>query len=116
MSFPVADSATVRRYVRGLIRGHARPLSGIVLWYILGAACGLAVPALLGNLVETIQDGHGASRLDITVAAIAGLLLLQGLLTRRAPGTCSPAVRMTSSRSPTRYGWPRPRLWRPASR
>jgi len=84
MSFPVADSATVRRYVWGLMREHAGPLGGIAAWYILGTACGLAVPALLGDLVETIQNGHGASRLDVTVAAIAGLLLLQGILSRTA--------------------------------
>jgi ABC-type multidrug transport system fused ATPase/permease subunit len=84
MSFPVADRAAVRRYVWDLMRDHARPLSGVAFWHILGTACGLAVPALLGDLVETIQNGHGASRLDITVAAIAGLVLLQGILTRTA--------------------------------
>lgn len=85
MSFPVADAATVRRYVRGLIRGEKALLGRTTFWFVLATACGLAVPALVGSVVDAVSRGAATTtRLDLTVAVIVCLLLLQGLLIRHA--------------------------------
>nr|CBL93714.1 ABC multidrug transporter [Streptomyces sp. L-49973] len=84
MSLPVADAQTVRRHVRGLVRSHTGLLTRTVLWFVLATACGLVVPALLGDLVEQVEKGITTTRVDVTVLVIAGLLLLQGVFTRTA--------------------------------
>jgi ABC-type multidrug transport system fused ATPase/permease subunit len=84
VSLPVADARTVRRHVGGLLRQHRSLLARTVLWFALATACGLAVPALIGDLVDGVGDGITATRVNITMAAIAGFLLLQCLLTRMA--------------------------------
>ncbi|MFD4242399.1 ABC transporter ATP-binding protein [Streptomyces sp. NPDC058525] len=84
MSLPVADAKTVRRHVRGLVRSHTGLLTRTVLWFVLATVCGLVVPALLGRLVGEVEKGITADQVDITVATIAGLLLLQGVFTRTA--------------------------------
>ncbi|MBL1082322.1 ABC transporter ATP-binding protein [Streptomyces actinomycinicus] len=55
-----------------------------MLWFVLATACGLTVPALLGHLVEQVQKGVSTTQVDIVVALIAGLLLLQSVFTRTA--------------------------------
>ncbi|MEU5344367.1 ABC transporter ATP-binding protein [Streptomyces sp. NPDC020766] len=84
MSLPVADAKTVRRHVRGLVRSHTSLLTRTVLWFVLATACGLVVPALLGRLVEQVEKGITTTQVDVTVAVIAGLLLIQGVFTRTA--------------------------------
>lgn len=85
MSLPVADAVTVRRYVRGLIRSDKALLGRTIFWFVLATTCGLAVPTLVGSVVDTVSRGAATTtRLDLTVAAIIGLLLLQGLLIRHA--------------------------------
>ncbi|MFF0162518.1 ABC transporter ATP-binding protein [Streptomyces sp. NPDC005263] len=84
MSLPVADAKTVRRHVRGLVRSHTGLLTRTVLWFVLATACGLVVPALLGDLVEQVEKGITTTRVDVTVLVIAGLLILQGVFTRTA--------------------------------
>ncbi len=85
MTFPVADAGTVRRYVRGLVRAERALLGRITVWFLLATACGLGVPALVGGLVDAVSRGQATtSRLNLTVALILGLLLLQGLLTWNA--------------------------------
>ncbi|MGR4879854.1 ABC transporter ATP-binding protein [Streptomyces sp. LARHCF249] len=84
MSLPVADAKTVRRHVRGLVRSHTALLTRTVLWFVLATVCGLVVPALLGRLVGQVEEGITTGQVDITVAVIAGLLLLQGVFTRTA--------------------------------
>ncbi|AYN37921.1 ABC transporter ATP-binding protein [Streptomyces dangxiongensis] len=84
MSLPVADAPAVRRHVRELVRGRAGLLGRTVTWFVLATACGLVVPALLGRLVEQVQRDVSTTRVDVIVAVIAGLLLLQGVFTRTA--------------------------------
>jgi hypothetical protein len=85
MSFPVADAVTVRRYVRGLIRTEKALLGRTTFWFVMATACGLAVPALVGSIVDAISRGAATTtRLNLTVVAIVCLLLLQGLLIRHA--------------------------------
>lgn len=80
----MADAVTVRRYVRGLIRSERALLGRTIFWFVLATACGLAVPALVGSLVDAAGKGTSTTRLNVTVALIVCLLLLQGLLTRNA--------------------------------
>ncbi|WP_434599537.1 ABC transporter ATP-binding protein [Streptomyces sp. A5-4] len=84
MSLPVADAKTVRRHVRELVRSHTGLLTRTVFWFVLATACGLVVPALLGRLVEDVEEGITTTQVDVTVAVIAGLLLIQGVFTRVA--------------------------------
>ncbi|MDJ0463809.1 ABC transporter ATP-binding protein [Streptomyces sp. H27-C3] len=84
MSLPVADAKTVRRHVRELVRSHTGLLTRTVFWFVLATACGLVVPALLGALVEDVEKGITTTEVDVTVAVIAGLLLIQGVFTRVA--------------------------------
>ncbi|MEU0240456.1 ABC transporter ATP-binding protein [Nocardiopsis sp. NPDC006198] len=85
MSLPVADAVTVRRYVRGLIRSEKALVARITFWFVLATACGLAVPALVGSVVDAVSRASATTtRLDLTVVVIICLLLLQGLLIRHA--------------------------------
>jgi ABC-type multidrug transport system fused ATPase/permease subunit len=84
VSLPVADAPTVRREVGVLMRQHRAPLIRTVLWFALATACGLVVPALIGDLIDGIGEGITATRVNVTMAAITGFLLLQCVLTRTA--------------------------------
>ncbi|MEU0520001.1 ABC transporter ATP-binding protein [Streptosporangium sp. NPDC006007] len=80
---PVADRAQVRAYARGLTLKYPGALTVALGLHALAAVAGLAVPWLLGRLVQSVQDGSGA---DVTAVAlgIAGFLVLQGVLVRFA--------------------------------
>ncbi|MGW7293424.1 ABC transporter ATP-binding protein [Streptomyces xiamenensis] len=80
----MADAPTVRREVGVLMRQHRAPLIRTVLWFALATACGLVVPALIGDLIDGIGEGITATRVNVTMAAITGFLLLQCVLTRMA--------------------------------
>jgi ABC-type multidrug transport system fused ATPase/permease subunit len=84
VSLPVADAATVRRHVGVLLRQHRYLLARTVLWFALATVCGLAVPALIGDLVDRIGGDVTATRVNVTMAFVAGFLLLQCVLTRMA--------------------------------
>lgn len=81
---PVADGRVVRRYARSLARRHPRELRVAVVLHILAAVAGLAPPLLIGNLVEAVAVGTGASTVDTTTLEIAAFLLAQTVLTRYA--------------------------------
>ncbi|CAM3272782.1 ABC transporter ATP-binding protein [Stackebrandtia soli] len=83
-ALPVADPPTVRRHLLTLARTRKRMLFATIAWFFGATACGLAVPALLGYLVEDVARGSTAPRVDLVVAAVAVFLLVQGLLTRMA--------------------------------
>jgi len=81
---PVADATEVRRYARTLARQHKRLLAVTLALHALAALAGLAVPRLLGDLIERIA--HGATRwtVDEIALAIGGFLLVQSGLVRFA--------------------------------
>ncbi|MCZ7435426.1 ABC transporter ATP-binding protein [Micromonospora sp. WMMC241] len=83
-ALPVADGARVRRYVRELIRRHPRGLAAVLGLHALAAAAGLVTPRLLGDLVEGISRGVGATTVDRVVAAIAAFVVVQSVLVRFA--------------------------------
>ncbi len=80
---PVADQAQVRAYARRLTLKYPGALTVALGLHGLAAVAGLAVPWLLGRLVQGVQDGTGA---DVTVVAlaIAAFLAAQGVLVRFA--------------------------------
>jgi len=84
VALPVADSRAVRRYARQIARRHPRVLVLTVSLHLLAAVSGLAAPALLGGLVEAVEKGTTTGHVDRVVAALAGFLVLQTVLTRYA--------------------------------
>ena len=81
---PVAGNAQVRRYAVELFRRHPRALGGAVTLHVAAAIAGLVGPRLLGELVEGLQHGRGASAIDRLGLLIAGFVLVQAVLTRFA--------------------------------
>jgi len=81
---PVADGAEVRRHARALLRQHRRPLIGALTLHGLAAVAGLAVPRLLGGLVDGVAHGTVPRRVDEVALAIAGFVLVQAGLIRFA--------------------------------
>ncbi|SDG28920.1 ABC-type multidrug transport system, ATPase and permease component [Sinosporangium album] len=70
---PVSSAAEVRAYARRLARGHPRALALAVAVHAAGAICGLAMPLLLGDLIERIPRGTA----DVeTVIALAVMFVL----------------------------------------
>ena len=83
-ALPVADTRQVRRYARTLFRRHPRPLIVAVSLHAVAAVAGLAGPRLLGELVESLQQGTGAGTVDRIALTIAGFIAVQTVLVRFA--------------------------------
>ncbi|XRQ11831.1 ABC transporter ATP-binding protein [Actinomadura welshii] len=81
-TLPVATPAQVRAYARRLVLRHPRDLAGVLALHAVAAVTGLVTPRLLGALVEDVRDGRAA--IDTIGLAIAGFVIVQGILTRYA--------------------------------
>ncbi|MEV6299344.1 ABC transporter ATP-binding protein [Actinoplanes sp. NPDC051861] len=81
---PVADAAQARRYARDLTRRYPGLFRATVCLHVAAALAALAGPRLLGDLVEQIRAGAPLYTLDRLTVAIAGFVLLQGILIRFA--------------------------------
>jgi ABC-type multidrug transport system fused ATPase/permease subunit len=81
---PVASSADVRRYARRLARRHPRALLIALGLHALAAVSGLATPRLIGGLVEDVQHGTTAGKINQVILVIAAFVVAQSLLTRWA--------------------------------
>jgi len=81
---PVADTRAVRKYVGTLARRHPKMLYGALALHIGAALAGLAAPRLLGGLVEAVEQGTTEHHVDVIIAALAGFLVVQTVLTRFA--------------------------------
>ena len=81
---PVADSADVRRHARRLARRHPRALLTTMGLHALAAVSGLAAPRLIGSLVEDVQQGTTAAKVNQVILVIAVFIVAQSLLTRWA--------------------------------
>lgn len=84
MQLPVADARTVRAFARRLLVHYRRPLAGVVLLQGLAAVASLAVPWLLGDLVDAVTTGTTAAHVDRVVLTLVGVVLVQAVLTRYA--------------------------------
>ncbi|NIK56612.1 ABC transporter ATP-binding protein [Kribbella shirazensis] len=81
---PVAGPAEIRQHARRLARRHPRALVIALLLHGLAAVSGLAAPRLIGDLVEDVQHGTTAAKVNLVIAVIAGFIVAQSLLTRWA--------------------------------
>jgi ABC-type multidrug transport system fused ATPase/permease subunit len=81
---PVADARTVRRYARTLLRQHKRPLAVALALHAFAALAGLAVPRLLGDLIERIAHGTTSATVDEIALAIGAFVLTQSAFVRFA--------------------------------
>ncbi|WP_112242898.1 ABC transporter ATP-binding protein [Kribbella monticola] len=81
---PVASSADVRRYARSLARRHPRALLIALGLHALAAVSGLVAPRLIGGLVEDVQHGTTAGKVNQVILVIAVFVVVQSLLTRWA--------------------------------
>ncbi|WP_350281039.1 ABC transporter ATP-binding protein [Kribbella sp. HUAS MG21] len=81
---PVAGPAEIRQHARRLARRHPRALLIALLLHGLAAVSGLAAPRLIGDLVEDVQHGTTAAKVNLVIIVIAGFIVAQSLLTRWA--------------------------------
>lgn len=80
---PVAAAETVVAYLRGLLQQRAVLLGVVVLANALAAAAGLAVPMLLGSLVDQVVDAAGAppgGTITTFILVVTGVLVAQAAL------------------------------------
>ncbi|GAA3129321.1 ABC transporter ATP-binding protein [Planomonospora alba] len=80
---PVADQAQVKAYARRLMMRYPRELVTALVLHGLAAAFGLAVPWLLGGLVQDVHDGAAVDPLWLALA-VGGFLTGQAVLVRYA--------------------------------
>ncbi|WP_427888888.1 ABC transporter ATP-binding protein [Kribbella sp. GL6] len=81
---PVAGSAEIRQHARRLARRHPRTLLAALFLHALAAVSGLAAPRLIGDLVQDVQHGTTAAKVNLVIVVIAGFIVAQSLLTRWA--------------------------------
>jgi ATP-binding cassette subfamily C protein len=90
---PVADRPTVRRAVRGVLSHERRAVTGVLVLRAAAAVAGLALPWLLGAIVDAVSSAAGRDTaataggtavVDRLGLAIVGCVIAQGLLTRYA--------------------------------
>ena len=81
---PVADGRAVRAYVGRLARRHPKMLYGALALHIGAALAALAAPRLLGDLVQSVEQGTTADHVDTIIAMLAVFLVVQTVLTRFA--------------------------------
>ncbi|HTU72953.1 MAG TPA: ABC transporter ATP-binding protein [Trebonia sp.] len=79
---PVADSRDLAAWARGALRASPGWFTLTVVLQSLGSAAGLAIPWLLGNLVNDVAAGHDT--IARTVLLILGCLAAQAVLARLA--------------------------------
>src|SRR5699024_11254851 len=75
---------TVPDYLRGLLRRRAGLVVTVTLANALAAAAGLAVPLLLGRLVDTMVESSGRpvpGTITTFVLVVTGVLVAQAVLT-----------------------------------
>ena len=84
MQLPVADSRTVRSFAVRLLAAHRWPLTRVVLLQALAAVAALAVPWLLGGVVDAVAAGSTLAYIDRVALWLVGLVVVQALLTRYA--------------------------------
>ncbi|MEU6933096.1 ABC transporter ATP-binding protein [Streptomyces sp. NPDC046374] len=81
-TLPVGGGATVRAYVRDLLRRHRRAFALLVGVNTVAVLASMAGPYLLGSVVERLTDGARELHLERTAALFAVALLIQTVFTR----------------------------------
>jgi ABC-type multidrug transport system fused ATPase/permease subunit len=78
---PIATGTELKAQARRLARRHRRALLGMIGLHAAAATAGLAGPPLLGNLVQSVQEGTTVSHVDQVVALLAVFLVAETILT-----------------------------------
>jgi ABC-type multidrug transport system fused ATPase/permease subunit len=78
---PIAVIAEVRVQARALLRRYRRGMALVISLHALAAIAGLAGPRLLGELVQTVDEGTTEAHVDTLVLILAGFVLAQTVLT-----------------------------------
>ncbi|MFE0649552.1 ABC transporter ATP-binding protein [Streptomyces sp. NPDC059534] len=81
-TLPVAATATVRGYVRALLRRHRRAFALLIGVNAAAVIASMAGPYLLGSVVDGLADGARELHLERTVALFAAALLVQTFFVR----------------------------------
>ncbi|WP_137990757.1 ABC transporter ATP-binding protein [Streptomyces vilmorinianum] len=81
-TLPVGTAATVRAYVRELLRRHRRAFALLIGVNAVAVIASMAGPYLLGSLVERLAEGARDLHLGRTVGLFALALLVQTLFVR----------------------------------
>ncbi len=81
---PIAPNDVLGRYVLRLLRRHGRVLGFAVVLQALAAVAALALPWLLGRIVDAVQAGTTVAVIDRTALAVAAAVVVGALLTRAA--------------------------------
>ncbi|MFE2561123.1 ABC transporter ATP-binding protein [Streptomyces sp. NPDC059352] len=81
-TLPVAGGATVRIYVRELLRRHRRAFALLIGVNAVAVIASMAGPYLLGSVVDTLSAGARELHLERTVALFAVALLVQTVFVR----------------------------------
>ncbi len=78
---PVAPSSAAVRFVKELVASRRGLFIGLVVGNVLAAVAGLAVPKLLGDLVDQATTGGELVQLDRLAAVVAGIVVVQAFTT-----------------------------------
>ncbi|QEV16505.1 ABC transporter ATP-binding protein [Streptomyces alboniger] len=81
-TLPIGTTATVRTYVRELLRRHRRAFVLLVVVNTLAVVASMAGPYLLGGLVEKVSDGARDLHLERTIGLFALALAVQAFFVR----------------------------------
>ncbi|MFD9571284.1 ABC transporter ATP-binding protein [Streptomyces sp. NPDC059982] len=81
-TLPVGSSATVRGYVRGLLRRHRRAFVALVAVNAVAVIASMAGPALLGRVVDELSSGARELHLGRVALLFALALAVQTFFTR----------------------------------
>lgn len=81
-TLPVGTPATVRAYVRDLLRRHRTPFTVLISVNAVAVIASIVGPYLLGGLVEDLSNGVTDLHLERTAAVFALALVVQTLFTR----------------------------------
>ncbi|WP_069174292.1 ABC transporter ATP-binding protein [Streptomyces griseus] len=81
-TLPVGTPATVRTYVRSLLRRHRKPFTVLVSVNAIAVIASITGPYLLGGLVEDLSNGVTDLHLERTAAVFAVALVVQTVFTR----------------------------------
>ncbi|MEV7413891.1 ABC transporter ATP-binding protein [Streptomyces sp. NPDC089919] len=81
-TLPVGAPATVRAYVRGLVRRHRRAFALLVTCNAVAVLASMVGPYLLGDVVEDLADGARELHLGRIGLLFAAALVLQTFFTR----------------------------------
>lgn len=81
-TLPVGSAATVRAYVRDLLRRHRTAFAVLVAANAVAVIASVVGPYLLGGLVEDLADGAADLHLERTVVIFVVALVVQTFFTR----------------------------------